>query len=96
MAADKNELLFSLFGINYNNEPVLFRKGTILLRKLSKSPSDEKLRQVVLAVSEDMIRDKFWQENSEILGLKSPKVHNTTEVRESAGSAAVRTETEKV
>lgn len=29
---DKNELLFSEFGINYNNEPEMFKKGTILVR----------------------------------------------------------------
>lgn len=29
---DKNELLFSQFGINYNNEPQMFRKGTFLMK----------------------------------------------------------------
>ena len=31
MSADKNELLFSEFGINYNSLPELYRKGTVLL-----------------------------------------------------------------
>ncbi|KAL3312332.1 tRNA-histidine guanylyltransferase 1-like [Cichlidogyrus casuarinus] len=31
-ASDKNELLFSEFQINYNNEPQLFRKGTVIYR----------------------------------------------------------------
>ena len=31
LAADKNEILFSDFGINYNNEPLLLRKGTTLI-----------------------------------------------------------------
>ena len=31
MAADKNELLFSTFGINYNNLPEMHRKGTVLV-----------------------------------------------------------------
>lgn len=31
LSADKNELLFSQFGINYNNEPLLFRKGSVLV-----------------------------------------------------------------
>ena len=30
---DKNEILFSQFGINYNNEPEQFRKGTTIFRK---------------------------------------------------------------
>ena len=29
---DKNELLFSTFGINYNNIPPMFRKGSTLVR----------------------------------------------------------------
>lgn len=31
LAADKNEILFSEFGINYNNESALHRKGTTLI-----------------------------------------------------------------
>ena len=30
LAADKNENLFSEFNINYNNEPLMYRKGTVL------------------------------------------------------------------
>ena len=29
---DKHELLFSSYGINYNNEPEIYKKGTILIR----------------------------------------------------------------
>ena len=32
MAADKNEILFSRFGINYNNEPLIYRKGSVIYR----------------------------------------------------------------
>ncbi|CAZ80201.1 unnamed protein product [Tuber melanosporum] len=28
-SADKNEILFSRFGINYNNEPAIYRKGSV-------------------------------------------------------------------
>ena len=31
VSSDKNELLFSEFGINYNTLPQIFRKGTVLL-----------------------------------------------------------------
>ncbi|KAK9239317.1 Thg1 C terminal domain-containing protein [Lipomyces kononenkoae] len=31
-SGDKNEVLFSRFGINYNNEDIMFRKGTVLIR----------------------------------------------------------------
>lgn len=33
VAADKNEILFSRFGINYNNEPEMFRKGSVVFRE---------------------------------------------------------------
>lgn len=35
VSSDKNELLFKEFGINYNNEPEMYRKGTILIRELT-------------------------------------------------------------
>lgn len=31
VAADKNELLFSKFGVNYNNLPEIHRKGSVLV-----------------------------------------------------------------
>ncbi|KAL8870862.1 MAG: hypothetical protein Q9174_003191 [Haloplaca sp. 1 TL-2023] len=36
LAADKNEILFSRFGINYNNEPEQFRKGSVIVRDFSE------------------------------------------------------------
>jgi hypothetical protein len=35
VSKDKNEILFKEFGINYNNEPECFRKGTIMYRDVS-------------------------------------------------------------
>lgn len=32
LSADKNEILFSKFKINYNNEPEIYKKGSIVLR----------------------------------------------------------------
>ena len=34
-AGNKNEILFSKFGINYNNEDLIFRKGSIVFREVS-------------------------------------------------------------
>ena len=36
VSKDKNEILFKEFGINYNNEPECFRKGTIMYRDVSE------------------------------------------------------------
>lgn len=35
LASDKNEILFQCFQINYNNEPAMFRKGTVIYRDYS-------------------------------------------------------------
>ncbi|KAM3069282.1 tRNA-His guanylyltransferase [Clarireedia jacksonii] len=32
LAADKNEILFSEFGINYNKEPEIYKKGSVVFR----------------------------------------------------------------
>lgn len=34
---DKNEILFSRFSINYNNEPEIFKKGSTVFRDVSLS-----------------------------------------------------------
>jgi tRNA(His) guanylyltransferase len=31
-SGQKNEMLFGMFGINYNNEPEVFRKGTVMVK----------------------------------------------------------------
>eukprot|EP01114_Cavostelium_apophysatum_P021375 TRINITY_DN7444_c0_g1_i4.p1 TRINITY_DN7444_c0_g1~~TRINITY_DN7444_c0_g1_i4.p1 ORF type:complete len:258 (+),score=56.10 TRINITY_DN7444_c0_g1_i4:72-845(+) len=75
LAEHKNELLFSQFGINYNTLPQLFRKGSVILKKVSDEkvvnsqtgeevPSQKKRFTVV---HEDIISNKFWEENSGLL-----------------------------
>ncbi|KAL7064621.1 hypothetical protein AAHC03_05729 [Spirometra sp. Aus1] len=60
LSSDKNEILFSEFGINYNNEPQLFRKGTIIFRKQAKKTELEERNC-------DIIKDDFWTENPHLL-----------------------------
>ncbi|XP_055843914.1 probable tRNA(His) guanylyltransferase [Episyrphus balteatus] len=74
-SADKNEILFSQFGINYNELPVMFRKGTILLRKYVQVPGSDKKRQLCVPLHEDMIREKFWKDHPELLGKYVPAEH---------------------
>ncbi|KAK5046167.1 hypothetical protein LTR84_008624 [Exophiala bonariae] len=45
VAADKNEILFSRFGINYNNEPEMFRKGSVVFREYALvAPSQQDVK----------------------------------------------------
>ncbi|XP_039499022.1 probable tRNA(His) guanylyltransferase [Drosophila santomea] len=73
-SADKNELLFQEFGINYNNLPAMYRKGTILLRK--RVILGDKSRQAVVPLHEDLISSQFWKEHTEILGKYVPGTYN--------------------
>ncbi|XP_030554792.1 probable tRNA(His) guanylyltransferase [Drosophila novamexicana] len=77
LSADKNELLFQQFGINYNNLPAMYRKGTILLRKrlLLQDGEQEKGRQAIVPIHEDLIGAAFWQKHTEILGKYVPGTH---------------------
>lgn len=67
-SADKNEILFSQFGVNYNDLPQMYRKGTILLRKFVQVPCvNGKRNQIMVPFFTDLIRDPFWLEHTEIL-----------------------------
>ena len=44
-SADKHEILFKQFNINYNNIPSVFRKGTTIFRKIEIKTSKTKMKQ---------------------------------------------------
>uniref|UniRef100_A0A6P7GUR3 tRNA(His) guanylyltransferase n=1 Tax=Diabrotica virgifera virgifera TaxID=50390 RepID=A0A6P7GUR3_DIAVI len=67
VSSEKHEILFTQFDINYNNEPVLYKKGTILLRKTIPHPVHGKRRQVIFPFHEDLIQQSFWQTHTNIL-----------------------------
>jgi len=76
LSAHKNEILFSEFGINYNNEPEMFRKGTTFLRKQIHADGDcKKLKKAILPFYSDFFQEKFWKEHPEILCQKPLEVH---------------------
>ncbi|KAI5066173.1 hypothetical protein GOP47_0018797 [Adiantum capillus-veneris] len=72
----KNEMLFKQFGINYNDLPAMFRKGSYVFRKKVQSNSGggtqvSKKSSFVLTIEHgDIIGDTFWKENPYILGIK--------------------------
>ncbi|XP_031209395.1 probable tRNA(His) guanylyltransferase isoform X1 [Mastomys coucha] len=83
LTADKNEILFSEFHINYNNEPHMYRKGTVLVwQKVNEVRTQEvrlpaemegekmavtRTRTRLVALYCDLIGDAFWKEHPEIL-----------------------------
>jgi len=75
----KNELLFSQFGINYNNEPPMFKKGSIICKQpqeetfLDSRTNEQKKRtkERVVVLHEDFIGPDFWKRNPHILKLST-------------------------
>nr|XP_033783442.1 probable tRNA(His) guanylyltransferase isoform X2 [Geotrypetes seraphini] len=76
LSSDKNEILFSEFNINYNNEPLMYRKGTILVwQKVNEIAtkqinSEKEVKQTPSKVTSlhcDIIGQQFWKEHPEIL-----------------------------
>ncbi|KAJ1884228.1 tRNA-His guanylyltransferase, partial [Kickxella alabastrina] len=74
LSQDKNELLFSEFGINYNEEPEIFKKGSVVIRDKelidvvdSKGVVTKRTKTIVKVVHRDIIKEKFWDEHPEIL-----------------------------
>ncbi|XP_053321661.1 probable tRNA(His) guanylyltransferase [Spea bombifrons] len=83
LAADKNEILFSEFNINYNNEPLMYRKGSLLVwkkvnevsKKRIKLPHETEEKEVEVSRCRtktevlhcDIIGEQFWEEHPAIL-----------------------------
>ncbi|XP_077466525.1 putative tRNA(His) guanylyltransferase isoform X1 [Stigmatopora argus] len=73
VAADKNEILFSEFDINYNNEPTVYKKGTTLIwdetvtNNVVNGKKKDKSKRRVQAYHSDIIGQDFWEQHSNIL-----------------------------
>lgn len=81
LASDKNEILFKEFGINYDKEPEIYKKGTVIVRELQEQPAREDLlsktqklklekgrkKAVVATYHVDIIKDHFWDERPYLL-----------------------------
>ncbi|CUM64159.1 uncharacterized protein PRCAT00001751001 [Priceomyces carsonii] len=75
VSSDKNEILFKDFGINYNDEPDIFKKGTIIVREYEswkpelesdnsarqRQRIEKKRKRANIAFHHvDIIKDDFW------------------------------------
>lgn len=81
-SALKNELLFSRFGLNYNNVDAIFRKGTVILReqrvelvtKIRKDTGEqvktEKKHSVLCMTHCDIIGEQFWVKHPSLLSAE--------------------------
>ncbi|SGZ50891.1 CIC11C00000005149 [Sungouiella intermedia] len=76
LASDKNEILFKQCGVNYNNEPDMFKKGTVIVREYEawtgeaeerelttrqKQRAEKARRKAKVSIYHvDIIKDEFW------------------------------------
>lgn len=74
VSADKNELLFSEFKINYNSLPELFRKGSVIYRKrvgenimTNDGKPAVRNRWRLVCENRDIIGEAFWLDNPRLL-----------------------------
>ncbi|KAJ1668554.1 tRNA-histidine guanylyltransferase 1-like [Coemansia sp. RSA 1813] len=100
LSKDKNELLFSEFGINYNDEDEIFKKGSILIRdkQLADVPGPDgkptKRTKVIVSILHcDIIKDTFWKQHPEILRGKPTRAERK-EILQAQRKAELCAETE--
>ncbi|KAI0397390.1 tRNA guanylyltransferase [Xylariaceae sp. FL0594] len=63
-AADKNEILFSKFKINYNNEPEIYKKGSVIFRDYELvEPGTHDVAQTIDDVAGSTKQSKTQDEN---------------------------------
>ncbi|KAF5684992.1 tRNA(His) guanylyltransferase [Fusarium circinatum] len=63
LAADKNEILFSRFSINYNNEPEIYRKGSVIFRDYELvDPDSHNTMQTIDSQAEPVEQSKSQKE----------------------------------
>lgn len=74
VSSEKNEILFKECGTNYNNELPIYKKGTVLVRKLVHIPPSKSKKHIICPLHVDIIGDDFWKEYSEILSLEDLKL----------------------
>ncbi|CAI4218658.1 unnamed protein product [Parascedosporium putredinis] len=63
LARDKNEILFSRFGINYNNEPEIYKKGSVVFRDYELvEPGSHNTETEVDRIAEPVVQSKTQAE----------------------------------
>ena len=65
-SADKNEILFAEFGVNYNELAEIYRKGSTIIWNENKS-EDGRKRKVLKLLTCDIIGDSFWEDHASYL-----------------------------
>eukprot|EP01104_Vermistella_antarctica_P001565 TRINITY_DN1162_c0_g1_i2.p1 TRINITY_DN1162_c0_g1~~TRINITY_DN1162_c0_g1_i2.p1 ORF type:complete len:301 (-),score=79.38 TRINITY_DN1162_c0_g1_i2:23-925(-) len=75
VSSEKNEIMFSEFGLNYNQLHEIYKKGSVLIKgKVLEKAIDsrtgeeiDRLRKGVVLLHVDVIGDAFWKERPALL-----------------------------
>jgi tRNA(His) guanylyltransferase len=68
LSAEKNEILFTQFHINYSNIDERYRKGSLLVwEKKPRSENSMRYYRHLLTLHVDIIQDQFWNDHPDIL-----------------------------
>ncbi len=81
LSNDKNEILFSQFNINYNNQPEVYKKGSLIIR-VKKPASIRPPKQIENKENEEEVKKKIEEinkKNEEFLE-KCDKLYKTDEL----------------
>ena len=92
---EKNEMLFTKFGTNYNAEPAIYRKGSVIYRAYapeSESVTDDDLTEMNLQSGEGSEEMKGEEEKEKVGGEKEKRGGREKEEREEGGRKRKRKE----
>ncbi|CAK1549993.1 unnamed protein product [Leptosia nina] len=70
VSADKNEILFKEFNLNYNKEKEIFKRGSLLLRQPVKMDESGAVISAIVDIHDDMLKEKFWVKYENLLDTK--------------------------
>ena len=102
-SSEKNEILYREFKINYNNLPLVFRKGTVLIRhapminvtnhKTGEETTRQSKKKITIEWNQDVITDlQFWLLYCQELMLPS-EINNDATLRTQSSSSSSTTTT---
>ena len=81
VSGDKNEILFSEFDINYNNEPEQFRKGTTIIKKKIEIPIEDLGSAEIDHENHDLVTNENVKKEESSSAEKRKKYRQNNEIQ---------------
>ena len=89
VSGDKNEILFSEFDINYNNEPEQFRKGTTIIKKKIEMPIEDLRSAEIDHENHDLVTNEIVKKEEGSSAEKRKKFRQNNEIQTKVRSKLV-------